>query len=171
MSSSVPPVLVPLAAAGLAVAALSGPPAAPGPARTPVAAWGWPVTPHRVLRGFDDVGRYAAGHRGLDLAVSPGRPVVAVAAGSVTFAGPVAGRSVVVVLHADGVRTTYEPVAPLVTAGSTVAGGQPLGVVAATPAHCAVPCLHLGARAGEVYLDPALRLRPAAPVLLPLGQA
>jgi murein DD-endopeptidase MepM/ murein hydrolase activator NlpD len=122
-----------------------------------------------VLRGFDDVGRYEAGHRGVDLATTAGAPVVAVAAGSVTFAGPVAGRPVVVVLHPDGLRTTYEPVDPAVTAGADVQPGQQLGTVS-TPAHCAADCLHLGLRDGDVYLDPLPHLRAAAPVLLPLGR-
>ena len=130
----------------------------------------WPVEPPRVLRGFDDVGRYEAGHRGVDLAADPGSAVVAVAPGSVTFAGPVAGREVVVVLHPDGSRTTYEPLDPGVVAGERVVGGQRLGSLAAAPAHCPASCLHLGLRVGATYLDPSGRLRAAAPALLPLGR-
>nr|WP_276612084.1 M23 family metallopeptidase [Kineococcus vitellinus] len=122
------------------------------------------------MRGYDEVGRYAAGHRGADLAAAPGQPVLAVAAGSVAFAGPVAGRGVVVVAHADGSRTTYEPVVASVAAGQAVQRSGVLGAVAAAPAHCALPCLHLGLRRGEAYLDPLARLRGGAPVLLPLGR-
>ena len=144
-------------------------PASPPTTRAVVGSWVWPVEPPRVLRGFEDVGRYEAGHRGVDLAASPGQPVVAVDGGTVTFAGPVAGREVVVVLHADGLRTTYEPLAPLVSSGDGVKAGQQLGTLSG-PAHCATDCLHLGLRDGDRYLDPLGRLRAAAPVLLPLGR-
>lgn len=48
---------------------------------------------------------FAAGNRGIDLATTRGDAVRASAAGEVVFAGPVGGRSHVVVLHADGIRT------------------------------------------------------------------
>ncbi|WP_432565571.1 murein hydrolase activator EnvC family protein [Kineococcus sp. SYSU DK003] len=149
--------------------------AAPGPAPATVSAasssWVWPVEPPHVLRGFDDVGRYEAGHRGVDLAAAPGQQVVAAAAGTVTFAGPVAGRGVVVVAHPNGLRTTYEPVEASVPAGTTVTAGQQLGALAADPVHCTAWCLHLGLRDGDVYLDPLTQLRASPPVLLPLGRA
>ncbi|WP_328292058.1 M23 family metallopeptidase [Kineococcus sp. NBC_00420] len=144
-------------------------PASPPTTLAVVGSWVWPVEPPRVLREFEHVGRYEAGHRGVDLAASPGQPVVAVDGGTVTFAGSVAGREVVVVLHADGLRTTYEPLAPLVSSGDGVRAGQPLGTLSG-PAHCATDCLHLGLRDGDRYLDPLGRLRAAAPVLLPLGR-
>lgn len=171
LNSLVPTGLVALAAAGVAAATVAAPAAVPAPpAAVRGPAWGWPVEPPRVLRGFEDVDRYAAGHRGVDLAADPGRAVAAVAAGTVSFAGPVAGRGVVVVLHPDGTRTTYEPLDPAVRAGDPVPAGAVLGALAAAPRHCAAPCLHLGWRAGETYLDPLARLRGAAPVLLPLGR-
>ncbi|GAB3459323.1 hypothetical protein GCM10027519_18930 [Kineococcus endophyticus] len=132
--------------------------------------WTWPVDPHRVVRTFDDVGRYEAGHRGVDLAAAPGATVVAVAAGEVSFAGAVAGRGVVVVAHPDGLRTTYEPVDAVVRPGQAVTAGTPLGTLAALPLHCPAACLHLGLRRGETYLDPLSRLRETPPVLLPLGR-
>lgn len=47
----------------------------------------------RVLRGFDSTTtHYGAGHRGLDLQVSPDLRVLAAADGVVSFAGSVAGR-------------------------------------------------------------------------------
>ncbi|WP_106207507.1 M23 family metallopeptidase [Kineococcus rhizosphaerae] len=171
MGSTALTALVPLAAAGLAAVVLAPPapaPAASAPAAP--AAWAWPLEPPRVVRGFDDVARYAAGHRGVDLAAAPGQPVRAVAAGQVSFAGRVAGRGVVVVVHDDGLRTTYEPVEAGVAAGARVVAGGPLGSVAPAPAHCVTTCLHLGLRDGEVYLDPSSRLRAPAPVLLPLGR-
>ena len=123
--------------------------------------------PLRVLRGFDRVrSPYAAGHRGVDLA-APGGRVLAAAAGMVTFAGPVAGRGVVVVAHRDGIRTEYEPVRARVTVGAAVAAGTVLGQVVGRHPGCApADCLHWGARRAGAYLDPLLLLRPLGPVRL-----
>ncbi|OMQ14192.1 peptidase, partial [Modestobacter sp. VKM Ac-2676] len=82
----------------------------------------------------------------------------------------VAGRPVVSVEHADGLRTTYEPVQPAVAAGQAVARGSPLGTLAVGHAGCPVEaCLHWGARRGEVYLHPLTLLRPPRISLLPWG--
>ncbi|WP_432546472.1 peptidoglycan DD-metalloendopeptidase family protein [Kineococcus sp. SYSU DK004] len=156
--------------------ALGPGPAVAGPPATAVAArWTWPLAgPPAVLRAFEDVGRYEAGHRGADLAARPGGAVLSPDDGVVTFAGPVAGRVVVVVAHPGGLRSTLEPVAAPVPAGTAVRAGQRVADVPAPgapgSAHCLVPCLHLGARDGERYLDPLALLAPAGPpVLLPLG--
>ncbi|MEO9223347.1 MAG: M23 family metallopeptidase, partial [Mycobacteriaceae bacterium] len=85
-------------------------------------------------------------------------PVLAAADGTVVFAGALAGRGVVSVQHADGLRTTYEPVTAVVVQGAVVVRGQLLGVLAPGHPGCsAAACLHWGVRRGEVYLDP-LRL-------------
>lgn len=178
LGSGVAAGLASVAVAGLATALVVGVPASPpAPPEAPAPrdgvstrTWTWPVDPHRVVRTFDDVGRYEAGHRGVDLAAAVGSPVVAVAAGEVTFAGAVAGRGVVVVAHPDGLRTTYEPLDAAVRPGQTVTAGSPLGTLAAQPLHCPAACLHLGLRRGETYLDPLSRLRGTPPVLLPLGR-
>ncbi len=113
---------------------------------------------------------YGPGHRGADLAGGPGAVVRAAGDGVVAFAGMVAGRPVVSVDHADGLRTTYEPVAPAVGAGQEVRRGDPLGTLAAGHEGCPAPaCLHWGLRRGEVYLDPLSLLRPPRVRLLPLG--
>jgi len=167
------------ALAAVAVAPAAGPPAptspriAPSTGLAPAARWAWPLVPRpAVLRGFDDVGRYAAGHRGADLAAVAGQAVLAPAAGTVVFAGAVAGRGVLVLAHADGLRSSYEPVVASAPVGTVVRAGDVVATLAAAPAHCgATACLHLGVRRGETYLDPLLLLLPAvAPVLLPLGR-
>jgi len=84
--------------------------------------------------------------------------VLAAGAGTVVFAGQVAGRGVVSVDHPGGLRTTYEPVSPTVAAGDLVAKGQQIATLAPGHPDCtAVACLHWGARRGADYLDP-LRL-------------
>jgi murein DD-endopeptidase MepM/ murein hydrolase activator NlpD len=121
------------------------------------------------MTSFDDPPPYAPGHRGIDLSTSLGQVVVAAGDGTVTTAGAVAGRPIVVVAHSPTLRTTYLPVVPLVRLGDRVRAGEPIGVVS-TPSHCPTTCLHWGARRGDRYIDP-LSLLPldAGPiVLLPL---
>ena len=84
------------------------------------------------------------------------------------FAGQVAGRGVVSIDHADGLRTTYEPVAPTVAAGDLVAKGEQIGTLLAGHPGCpALSCLHWGARRGTEYLDPLRLLGLARLRLLP----
>ena len=130
----------------------------------------WPLRPQpEVVARFDppDV-TWGTGHRGVDLAGSPGQPVLAALPGRVVFAGRIAGRGVVVVGHGD-TRTTYEPVSARLMVGSPVTAGTVLGQLELVGSHCFPrACLHWGWVAGDTYLDP-LRLVGAGPVrLLPL---
>lgn len=133
-----------------------------------------PLEPVRVVHAFaPPATRFGPGHLGVDLATSPGRVVRSAAGGLVSFVGRVAGRGLVVITHTDGVRTEYEPIAPLVRRGEPVARGQPIGRLAGTHHGCSRGrCLHWGARRGEVYLDPLALLRPLGPIrLLPWSAA
>jgi murein DD-endopeptidase MepM/ murein hydrolase activator NlpD len=129
-----------------------------------------------VERGFDPpLSRWGAGHRGVDLRAGPGTPVRAAAPGRVAFAGPVAGRGVLVIrLALPGVlRITYEPVRASVAVGEEVAAGDTVGVLQPGPSHCPGGCLHWGLRQGPAYLDPlsllpASMLRAAPSRLLPV---
>ena len=94
--------------------------------------------------------------------------MVAAASGVIRFAGVVVDRPVVSISHADGLITTYEPVAPLVRAGDTVTIGQPIGVLLVGHAGCAVACLHWGLRRGASYLDPVALIGRVRVRLLPL---
>ena len=136
--------------------------------------WDLPLAgPPRVVRAFNPPPqRWAAGHRGVDLLARAGDVVRAAGAGSVTFAGPLAGRGVVVVTHGDGTRTTYEPVTATVSRGDPVRAGAALGRLTAANGHC-LPraCLHWGRRRGDVYLDPMLLLRRGPARLLPVWAA
>ncbi|RBY77508.1 M23 family peptidase [Blastococcus sp. TF02-09] len=145
----------------LVVAVLAPVPAAAGPAPPVVGAWTSPVAGRPdVTRPFEPPAHaYGPGHRGVDLGAAPGTPVLAAGDGVVVFAGMVAGRPVVSIDHADGLRTTYEPVDPVVGAGQRVARGSPVGTLAPGHAGCPVEaCLHWGLRRGEEYLDPLLLL-------------
>jgi murein DD-endopeptidase MepM/ murein hydrolase activator NlpD len=149
-------------------------PAAAPRALAPAADRAWPIGgPPLVTRRFDPPAqRWLPGQRGVDLAGSPGTVVSAAAAGVVYFAGPVAGRGVVSVQHHGGLRTTYQPVEPVVSAGDPVAAGDPLGVLAPGHAGCPVAaCLHWGLRRGETYLDPLALLGLGRVRLLPIHQA
>jgi murein DD-endopeptidase MepM/ murein hydrolase activator NlpD len=153
----------------LPLIAIAAPAAA---AATPTAGWTAPLAGHLdVTRPFEaPPGPYAAGHRGVDLGGVPGSVVLAAGSGVVVFAGMVAGRSVVSIDHAGGLRTTYEPVDPAVAAGQPVVRGSPIGTLTAGHGGCPrEACLHWGLRRGSNYLDPVALLRGVRVRLLPLG--
>lgn len=145
-----------------------------GSAVQPVApqrGWTWPVGPiHVLVHAFDPPGsRWGAGHRGVDLAATAGQSVLAPADGRVSFSGMVAGRPVVVVAHAGGLRSTFEPVSTTASVGQPVFRGAPVGTIAAYPGHCAPStCLHWGVLRGDSYLDP-MALLAGRVILLPMS--
>jgi hypothetical protein len=99
---------------------------------------------------------FAAGNRGVDYATDPGTAVAASADGEVVFAGAVAGGLHVVVLHPDGLRTSYSFLRSItVQRGEKVVQGQTVGT--------AGDRLHFGARVGDVYIDPTRLFAGAAP--------
>jgi len=145
--------------------------AAPAPTTPPTTAVYRPPLdgPVRVLRPFDPPEQpWLAGHRGVDLTATAGGEVRAPADGVVTFAGMVAGRGVISVLHGDGRRSSLEPVSATLPTGTRVVAGDPLGTVAGD-AHGGGPggpALHWGVREGDVYVDPWALLPGRGPVVL-----
>lgn len=131
--------------------------------------WSAPVLPLRLAHPFAPPAQpWLSGHRGIDLLAAAGSDVTAVDDGVVVFAGAVAGMPVVTVLHDHGVRSTYQPVEAEVAVGDVVLAGQTLGTLAQAGSHCApASCLHLGAKRGQTYLDPALLVGLRGPRLLP----
>jgi murein DD-endopeptidase MepM/ murein hydrolase activator NlpD len=88
----------------------------------------------------------------------------------VVFAGRLADRELVSVEHGGRLRTTYEPVAPVVTTGQRVRRGEVIGHV--QPGHrgcAATACLHWGARRGPEYVNPIRLVSPGRVRLLPLS--
>ena len=122
------------------------------PALGPVAVVYAPPVDAPVASGFaPPPSPYGPGNRGVDYATVPGTPARAAAAGHVTFAGRVGVGLHVVVLHADGVRTSYSFLAAVaVRRGQAVEGGETVGATGTS--------LHFGARAGDAYLDPLVLL-------------
>jgi murein DD-endopeptidase MepM/ murein hydrolase activator NlpD len=132
----------------------------------------WPLRPRpAVLRMFDAPSpNWHRGHRGVDLAGASGQPVYAAAAGTVVFAGELAGRTLVSIAHPGGLRTSYEPVQPSVRVGQLVDAGAVIGALAAGHDGCAAAaCLHWGAMWGAAsradYVDP-LGLLASTPIRL-----
>lgn len=148
-------------------------PERPAGAPAPSSRWEWPLAGRpRVLRGFAPPAQpWLAGHRGTDLSASPGAEVRAAGAGTVGYAGPLADRGVVTVLHPGGLRTTYLPVHPSVRRGQMVATGEMIGTLQDVPGHCPSACLHWGLLRDRAYLDPLLLLGHGQVRLLPLWPA
>ena len=128
--------------------------------------WRWPTQiPVAVNRAFDPPALpWLSGHRGVDLGATVGSTIVAPADGTVVFSGTVVSRQTVSVMHEGGLRSTYEPVLPLVKTGDTVQAGQPIATV--EPGH-SPGSLHWGARFGkDEYVNP-LRMLVGPSVLKP----
>lgn len=137
---------------------------------------GQPHPTHVTRRAEIPEKNWLPGHRGVDLASSPGAPVLAAGDGTVAFVGEVAGTPVVSIdhppseAHPGGLRTTYQPVHGVVGVGDHVEEGQPIGTHArVAPTHTREhDGLHWGARTGpDTYIDPLtlldaprIRLKP-----------
>lgn len=108
-----------------------------------------PPTDAPILEAFRPPAQpWGPGNRGLKYATTPGSPVRATGAGEVSFAGAVAGALHVTVAHPDGLRTSYSFLATVeVSEGQRLAQGDVVGTAGSL--------LHLGARLGDAYLDPA----------------
>lgn len=133
-------------------------PAQSTPARSSSDWWHWPVSSQSIVRGYDaGHSTYGPGHRGIDIAAQSAEPVVAVEAGTVTFAGQVAGIATITIDHGSE-RSTYQPVQPNVVVGDQVHAGEPIGRVGSGHTSCSTPCLHLGRLVGGDHADPAAKL-------------
>ena len=108
-----------------------------------------------MVRPFDPPAHaYGPGHRGVDLAVEPGDPVVSALDGDVVFSGLVAGVGWVTVDHGGGLVTTYGDLVDRIPTGAAVLAGGVVGRVADTAVH-----LDWGVRLDDAYIEPLLLLR------------
>lgn len=121
----------------------------------------WPLVPTRIQREFDPPATpYGRGHRGVDLAGVTPQQVLAAGPGVVTWSGTINSVGSLTITHANGLRTTYLPLATRTPLGTPVVAGQPIGTIA--PGHCLGICLHWGAYTKEGlkprkrYVDPTL---------------
>jgi murein DD-endopeptidase MepM/ murein hydrolase activator NlpD len=135
----------------------------------------WPLRPPpAVARGFDAPSPdWHPGHRGVDLPGALGQRVYAAGDAVVVYAGLLAGRPVVSLVHPGGLRTSYEPVHAVVRAGQRVTDETMIGELVAGHAGCpAAACLHWGAMwgpaSGAHYVDPLGLLRSTPIRLKPL---
>ncbi|MGI9577141.1 MAG: murein hydrolase activator EnvC family protein [Microthrixaceae bacterium] len=108
--------------------------------------------------------RWGPGNRGWEFGTVGGEVVCAVGAGTVTFAGQVAGRGVVSLRHSASVVSSVTGLAEVfVKAGRSVAAGEVIGT--------AIAGLHVGFRVDGRYVDPAQFFdAPTHAVLVPLPE-
>jgi murein DD-endopeptidase MepM/ murein hydrolase activator NlpD len=152
----------PTAATLVALAIVGSLAIAPAPASaTAIGVWLRPVA-GRVVRPFrPPVTRYGRGHLGVDFSAVSGTPVRAAGAGTVVFAGAVAGALHVVVRHAGGLRTSYSFLAGIrVHRGERVGRGAVLGTTGGRREYHDGHVLHLGLRIGDAYVDPMRLFAP-----------
>lgn len=118
-----------------------------------------PLFSCQVVRAFSPgKHNWDAGHRGVDLAASFFMPVYAPQQGKVVYSGQLVNRKVLSISHPENIRTTYEPVLPLVQKGEEVQRGQLIAVVVGKHYGMST-CLHWGAKtAPDNYLNPWLLL-------------
>lgn len=145
--------------------------------------WQAPLTGQlTVLKPFEKpTARWAAGHRGVDLALEANGQVLAPAEGQVIFAGTVVDRQVITLKHPDGRISSFEPVTDPLPVGTTVTAGTPIARLDSLVQHChQSSCIHWGVREpaqehptaskGLDYINPLLLLGLEKPsVLLPIG--
>ena len=151
----------------LLVLVIAAPPAL---ALVPAAsAWTWPVQGD-VLRPYSlGADAYAAGqHRGVDVAGAAGDPVLAPAAGTVSFAGHVPSSGLTVTIQLDGYWVSLTHLGAIsVAKGAVVAEGTPIGLTGQSgESEWPAPYVHLGIRvsaAADGYVDPLTLLPPRAP--------
>lgn len=109
----------------------------------------WPVDAPVVDPFRPPATPFGRGNRGLEFGTFEGQVVRSAGMGVVLWAGPVGGRLHVTTAHADRLRISYSRLASLaVQRGDLVSAGQLIGTAGER--------LHVGARLGTAYLDPAI---------------
>jgi murein DD-endopeptidase MepM/ murein hydrolase activator NlpD len=106
-----------------------------------------------IVAPFAPIGNYA-GHWGVDLSAPAGSDVAAVGAGTVSFAGSIAGRRSVTIDHGGGIRTSYSYLASIsVTHGQSLSGRAAVGTAGV---HGGMNAFHLSLRIDATYVDPSV---------------
>jgi murein DD-endopeptidase MepM/ murein hydrolase activator NlpD len=112
----------------------------------------WPVGGTLVSPFGERWGRL---HSGIDIAAPAGTPIVASAAGTVTYAGSMSGYGLVVVIqHAGGIATAYAHNSSIAVSAAQVVGqGQTIAEVGCT-GHCFGDHVHFEVRVGGSPVNP-----------------
>ena len=128
-----------------------------------------PIPGAQQVKDFDlPINAFSSGHRGVDYLSTFNSPVMAASDGVITHAGLIANRWTITVTH-NNLRTTYEPVKPIIIFGEFVKQGQIIGYLQQTGSHCfPESCLHFGLKEGKAYLIPSIKNNRNYPRLLPL---
>jgi len=128
-----------------------------------------PIPGAQQVKDFDlPIKAFSSGHRGVDYLATFNSPVIAAADGVISHAGLIANRWTITVTH-NNLRTTYEPVKPIIKFGEFVKQGQLIGYLQQNGSHCfPESCLHFGLKEGKTYLNPLINNLKNYPRLLPL---
>ena len=101
---------------------------------------------------------YGEGHRGIDLPVLLGDPVLSPATGQISFSGKVGYRNVVSIQFGNSLTASVEPVCSDLPEGTNVVMGETIGTVCEPDIeylwHCTETCLHFGTRTEAGYFSP-----------------
>ncbi|CAB4569782.1 unannotated protein [freshwater metagenome] len=110
---------------------------------------------------------YGAGHRGIDLFVSPGQELRAPFDAVVSFSGKVVDRNLITLRSLTGYKASFEVVCTDLTEGDWVSEGQVFGQACKGDTgyheHCQ-NCVHFSVRSPYGYLNPLLfvgKLKPS----------
>ena len=148
-------------AAPPAPAAATPPPASAAPAMPAetAVAWVWP-TEGKVFANFDEGGGGKASNKGIDIAGRLGQPIVAAAAGKVTYVGTLHGYGDFLVIrhNADYISVYAHAGRILVKKDQSVNKGQKIGEVGTSDADR--PELHFEIRRQSKPVDPLTFLPP-----------
>lgn len=110
---------------------------------------------------------WSAGHRGVDYLVNDGDEVLATSSGQIRFSGRLVNRSVVSIVHPNGLISTVEPVCSDLTKGTFVSAGKAIGTICTDVgyfSHCLPKlCLHFGIKTEGGYLSPLYVLGELSP--------
>lgn len=102
--------------------------------------------------------RWAAGHRGIDVAIEADQIFASPLNGWVHFAGVVVDRPVLSLIDTEGRLASFEPACTNRGVGAPVTAGQVVGwhceALDGYREHCDQPCLHISARNQSGYLSP-----------------